>query len=249
MRYNKGNQNEEDLIKAIGGKEFEEFGNNLKNMLRIMFEDIDDSVFTAEPCDPAGKPDIKVTYHGVSKYVSVKSGGAIQIHAEKIRHFILFLRSKGISKATQRTILLYQYGDGSMDGTGKDRLTYEEIIPKMRDEVNAANLELNKDKDFIAEFVHHIIFEGNSTSLPKADYIYFGTPEYGLLCSANQIDKHVRRKCYTYIKSPHIGPVIFGPRARYVNYNSVSEEQRDWVGFKWCRLEADMSYISDRYDY
>ena len=64
MRINSGLQNELDLIKAIDGKRFDDFGNNIKNLMKAMYDDFDDDIFVVTKEDPRAKPDIAVTYHG-----------------------------------------------------------------------------------------------------------------------------------------------------------------------------------------
>ena len=82
-------------------------------------------------------------YKGIKKYVSLKSGRAESIHQEYIKNFILFLRSLGISKRTQQTILLYQYGDGTMDGSGKRRMKYHEMRTWLDERIKEAKNKLN----------------------------------------------------------------------------------------------------------
>lgn len=248
MRKNSGLVNEDELIKAIDGKRFDELGKNLQFNLKALFDGIDNDVFHAEKTDPAGKPDIKLTYHGLEHFMSVKSGAAEHIHSEEIKKFILAIREKGISTKTQKTILKFQFGDGTLDGTGKIRMDYEHLYYKLKDEIALANIELNQNKDFVVDMILKFIFFGNNKNLQPADCIYFGEPDYGVLATPKQITKHLQRKSYSYLNNLHIGPVLFAPRARYVNFIERSPEQRYWVSFRWVQMERDLNYISRRYD-
>lgn len=248
MRINSGLQNELDLIKAIDGKRFDDFGNNIKNLMKAMYDDFDDDIFVVTKEDPRAKPDIAVTYHGKTFHISIKSGGAEHIHCEDIKKFILSLRARGISKETQKTILKFQFGDGTLDGTGKDRLPYQTIFLQMQDEIKAANIELNRNRELVVDYVTKFLFHGNHEDLPSADYIYFGTPDFGVLASENQVIKHLQRKNWNYINSLHFGPVIFGPRARFINHDERQPQRRYYVAFKWGRLSNDIDYISRHYD-
>src|SRR5574344_1759959 len=114
MHINIGLQNEQDLIKAIDGKTFPQLSNNLKHILKEMFNDVDDtSVFKAYKGDPRGKADIIIVYKRIIHFVSVKSRADETIHSEEVTKFMAFLRENGISSKTQETFLLYQYGDGT----------------------------------------------------------------------------------------------------------------------------------------
>ena len=171
MRINSGLQNELDLIKAIDGKRFDDFGNNIKNLMKAMYDDFDDDIFVVTKEDPRAKPDIAVTYHGKTFHISIKSGGAEHIHCEDIKKFILSLRARGISKETQKTILKFQFGDGTLDGTGKDRLPYQTIFLQMQDEIKAANIELNRNRELVVDYVTKFLFHGNHEDLPSAEHL------------------------------------------------------------------------------
>ena len=59
-----------------------------------------------------------IEYKGNRKYISLKSGKADEIAQEGIKNFVLYLRKCGLSKRSQKTILLYHFGDGTNDGSG-----------------------------------------------------------------------------------------------------------------------------------
>ena len=58
-------------------------------------------------------------------------------------------RQFGISIETQKTLLLYQYGDGTMDGTGTKRMNYHEVFDWLHTHIEKANEELNGKFDII----------------------------------------------------------------------------------------------------
>lgn len=249
-RVNCGIRNEEERVKALDGKKFREINRNLQYNRKILFDDIEeDSVFSCEKTDLRGKPDLHIKCNGQEHFVSLKSGAAETVQAEDIRKFIFFLRKYNVSVKSQKTILLFQYGDTTMTGTGKDiRYSDMELMLLMKKEIADCNAELNQNQQLVTDFVHFCLFEGNFLELPKADYIYHGTPDYGVLCSHGQIQKHVTRKSYSYLKHPHIGPLLFGPRARYIDFNDRFPERRHLIAFRWPRLAQDRDYISRRYE-
>ena len=118
----------------------------------------------------------------------------------------------------------------------------------MQDEIKAANIELNRNRELVVDYVTKFLFHGNHEDLPSADYIYFGTPDFGVLASENQVIKYLQRKNWNYINSLHLGPVIFGPRARFINHDERQPQRRYYVAFKWGRLSNDIDYISRHYD-
>lgn len=249
MKKHKGIRNEQALIKAINGRTYDELSNNMKCLVDSIYEDIDPhSRFYAEKCDPRGKPDIMITLDSEVHFISVKTGQAEQVHMEDIKKFVLFLRERGISADTQKTILYFQYGDGTLDGTGAVRWSYEELLPRMSKLIEKANEELNKDKELVFAAMDRFVFKGNYKELPEADYIYHGSVNMGVICSKTQIIKHLKRRDFMYMKNLHIGPIQFRPYARFTDFKETHTEKRLVVAFKWVGMQADLDYITERYD-
>ena len=115
MPMNYGFLNEEEIVHRIDGKRIEELSHNLKNLLRDLYGVLDDEeIVHCQRTDDYIKPDIVIDYKNEKRYVSLKCGRSNIVHSEYVKNFVLFLRELGISKRTQQTILLYQYGDGTM---------------------------------------------------------------------------------------------------------------------------------------
>lgn len=249
-RINSGILNEEAMVEAINGKRFNQLNRNLQYNRKILFDGVEDnSLFSCEKRNPRGKPDIHIICNGQEHFLSLKSGAAETVQAEDIRKFIFFLRRYNVSVQAQKTILLFQYGDRTRTGTGKEiRYSERELMTILKREIQDCNHELNSKQDLISDFVVFCLFEGNFEDLPKADYIYHGNPDYGVLCSKVQVKKHIERKSYSYLTHPHIGPLLYGPRARYVDFNDRFPERRHLIAFRWPRLSQDRDYISRRYE-
>ena len=116
MHKNPGLRKEEELILHLNGRKVGEISRNTKYLLREMFEHLDDDeTIICEKVVDFIKPDFYITYKNKTHYVSMKSGRANTVHQESIEKFILWIRTLGISKKTQATILYYQFGDGTMD--------------------------------------------------------------------------------------------------------------------------------------
>lgn len=250
MLSHKGFYEEERLCNEINNKKFKELSNNMKTFLESIYglgSIRKKDIIYCKKVDGFYKPDIAITVNGTTKYVSIKSGKAESIHSERIKTFILYLRALGISKETQKTILLYQYGDGTMDGTGKRRMTYDELRFLLKDRIKAANDELNRDKSFVQEFIKHCLFVGVIENPVPADSVYHGSVEYGVVATDKQILKHIERKSWSYYNNLHIGPILIRPHARYVNKKVTNEDRRHKVECYWPHLAEDIDYISKRY--
>ena len=134
-----------------------------------------------------------------------------------------------------------------MDGTGKKRLSYEDIRYLLRDRIKQANIELNSNKDIMKKVMEHCMFIGVIEKPVVADCVYHGTVEYGIVATDKQIIKHIERKNWNYYSNLHIGPIMLRPHARYVNKETTCEKRRHKIVCYYPRLAEDLSYIATRY--
>ena len=247
--FNRGFEIEDRIIAAIDGKTLQELKNNLRFSIKRMFNNIDEQKpFFAKKCEPFGKPDIEISHNGEKHYVSVKSGRSKEFHSENIQKFVGFLKEHDIGEKTIGALLHFHFGDGTTDGTGEKRMDYYDTMTAYKSEIEAANSSLNRDKQLILDMLDRVIFQGNYTELPAAEFIYKGDDEMGVLCSRNQIRKHVMRKSFTFYRTPHIGPMVVRPYARYATGDGKYPEKRFIICFDWLDLDSDMEYISERYN-
>ena len=158
------------------------------------------------------------------------------------------MREKGISKQTIITILLFHFGDGTIDGTGEKRLGYHEISLLLTERIKKANIELNSSKEFVKEFIDRCVFDGAIEGFIPADCIYDGTLEYGVFVTRKQIHKHIETKSFSYYKSLHIGPLLLRPHARYTDGPIKNDRKRKVVVCYWPNLFLDILYIFRRYN-
>ena len=243
-----GFKNEETIIKSLNHKKFKQLNHNLQNMIITIFgESSQTTKVSCKKTDNFIKPDMIVTCNGQEAAVSIKNGHSSLLHTENIKSFILFLRSLGISKETQKTILLYQYGDGTMDGTGAKRMNYHDTFNWLKDRITAANKELNDRFDTIASVAERILFQGVDIAATPAEYIYLGDVNFGLVISKKQIISYLKKKPFSFYDNLHIGPILLRPHARYSDRAIVSDESRNKVCCYWARLNDDLVYIDQHF--
>ena len=249
MIINRGLLKEEQFIDALNEKKVSELSNNLRHMLTQIYGLLDENeVIKSALVEDYQKPDFYVEYKGEKKYISLKTGRASTVGQQLLKNFVLYLRGIGVSIESQKTILLYHYGDGTLDGSGGNRLGYNQLMPLLEDRIKQLNKELNANKELVLSFISKHVFEGTVEGNIPADYIYHGNLEYGVICSKKQILKHVERSSYAYMDHPHIGPLLFRPHARYSNKEVKSEFRKSKVDIYWPRLSDDLLYISERYN-
>ena len=94
-------------------------------------------------CHRISKGDVYLQINSEIKYLSIKSGNTDSMHFESIVSFIWFFRKLGVSEKTQKILLLFHYGDGTLDGTGSRRMLFEELYIKYKYLIEFASKELN----------------------------------------------------------------------------------------------------------
>lgn len=247
--FNTGIQFEKDFIQCLNGKKYSELTENLKNVVKCIFRLVkDEDIILAEECDPYGKPDVKISLNGESHYISLKTNTAKHLHSESLDKFITQLEDYQISKETINTIKKFHYGDGTLNGTGDVRMTYDELFPLMISDIKKANDELNFYNERMVSIVEKFVFVGNNDR-PEADFLYHGSINFGIICSRNQVLKHLRKRNYDYMRNPHIGPLQFHPYARYATFKERNPYKRNIINFVWVNFVSDLEYISSHYSY
>lgn len=238
------NANELKIIQAINGKKFNEISMHMQKILLTMFGNIDSNdELSAEIVMGFKKPDIQVKYKNVTKYISIKGGNNENVHKEEVKTFVLFLRNLGVSIKTQQTILYYHYSDRTMDGSGKIRYTFSEMMKILGKRIKEANEELNNSKFIIENSVTRALFDGVIQPIVKADYIYHGDEKAGILCSQEEILNYINKNAYYAETRLHIGPLVFFPHGRYPGLkplNEIQKKRREKVGLKWLNFRHDL---------
>ena len=238
---NSGLTIERRIAKSYNEKYFKELNPFQKEILLKMYPQIQekDLIKCKGYYFSKAKPDIQFIVNDEIKYVSIKSGRSDGMHIEEIKTFILFLRSLGVSIKTQKILLLYHYGDGTLNGTGKTRMLHNEIAFKYKELIEYATEEL-KTPEIIIPCLNRFMFTGTNLKRKSVDFIYFGDETYGILCSKNDLTNFVISRNYSHLKTMHIGPMTIQPYLRDVNRVSEHEYKRDMVQIKWHYLLTDL---------
>lgn len=249
MPANKGLFNESQIIMAMANKKVRDIPQNLKFMLFKMFGPLDeDEIIHSEQLKDWIKPDIFIEYKGIKKYVSIKCGRATEVHAEYIDTFVDFLKEHGLSEESCKFIKEYCYGDGTDDGSGAEAMDFITLKMHFQDRAKKFNEEVMHNPYIIEKAILRCLFEGNRPGMQEAEYIYFGTPQYGALCSKKQILKHLTRRTWGFMGNPHIGPLQFRMHIRGQARFEENEYKRHTIDLWWANLQQDIEFISERYN-
>ena len=247
---NRGKKLEINFVKKINGVKYKDLPYGIKENLNKMYKYIDDDdVIKSELVDGAQKPDFYVEINGDRRYISLKTGTASTVGSYGLKNFIAYLRSKGISEKTLKVIVLMHFCDGTLDNTGKKRYCFEDFRRGKDELIEAANEELNKDKEFIKDVVHKVVSKGFYEDNIEANYLYHGTEEQGYCCNFRQICRQIDTKKWKYIRNLHIGPIQFSPSARYVDRAILDDSKRWGMRFFWIGLHIEVERIGSAFRY
>ena len=250
MPTNDGFYKEDVLIAHLHHQTFGKLPNNLKNLVRPLFGLVEDNdLILCSKVEGYIKPDFCIECQGKRKYVSMKTGSANILHQEDVGTFTTFLRQIGISQETVETILLYQYGDGTLDGSAAERIEYNELRVMLKDRIKRANKELNEDKEILKKVIRRCIYFGTQENAIPIDALYFGTVEFGYVATVRQLERHFKVHKWDWMENLHIGPLQLRPHARYYGKEIKNPKRRQRLEIYWANLGRDIEFISLRYDY
>lgn len=246
--HNYGVLIEKELVNALNGKRYMKLPPNLKTLVRDMFGVVNPlDKIKCEQCEEYIKPDIVVTIKDKKRYVSVKSGTANVVHSELITTVVPFLRSCGVSEKCLKTLCLYHFGDGTLDGSGKVRKDYHETYEWLHYDIKRFNDDINDDHNTVISIIERFMFQGVRDDVPGVDYLYFGDLEFGMAISKGQILRHLSVKSFNFYENLHIGPLLIRPHAKYAHTEIKNDYSHKRVDFYWPNLKDDVKYIYQRY--
>lgn len=244
---NTGTKVELDFVKFINYKKYSDLNSNLRSFIKILFNNIEgEDILQCKRLNTKGKADIIIKLNNSVKYVSIKSGSQNSVHTEKLETFIVFLKKLGVKEEIIKILLLYHFGDGTYDGTGKIRWSAEESKLKYSREIKKFSRYINNHNNF-KEIINRILFTGTNIKI-VVDAIYYGDVSCGVWCKREELVKYfIKNKCY-YISTPHFSSLTYQTWCRNINLNRKSEEHRYYVQIKWFSILSDIIKIRKQND-
>ena len=240
----KGYKNECDFAKSINNKKYSELNDNIKTFIKFIFNDIkDNDILVCKRYKTYDKADVYIRLNNIIKNISIKSGIRVSVHAEPINSFVDFLQKMNFRKSIIEFLLLYHYGDFTLDGSGKIRLPASELKERYEKEIKIMNKYFNH-KNIIKKFVIRCLFEGISKQ-NQADYIYYGNPLNGIYASKEELINYFCNNKAGEIKAPHFSSITYQNWNRNIIYNPKLESHRYYCQFKWPSIIEDLKKIRE----
>ena len=176
---NRGTFNELLIINAINGKKVKNTNLLFQNLFYSFFENIDkNDIVKAYKGRPNEKTDVIVKINNQIMNISVKIGIKNSVHCEGIYTFLKFLKELKIPTYIINYYLYYHYADGTMDGSGKNRISVAEYKKDHAGSIEAINQFFNSAEK-MEKFSNRFIFKGTKEENSLVDIILWGTPAYG----------------------------------------------------------------------
>ena len=169
------------------------------------------------------------------------------VHCESIKKFVKFLETINISKTIIKEILKFQYADGTLNGTGKHRLSTAEYKNENKESIDIINKELNRDY-VIKSVVNRFIVQGTQHQTHKIDLLLYGTPDDFFFITPKEIHEYMQSKINVQSSTIHLANLTLQPLSRVLNYKENMEYMRNWIQIKWYNLEDNVIEImNNRY--
>lgn len=223
-----GLRNEEEIIDYLNHKRFSQTNQKWQKHIKAMFPDVreDDLITCKHYEDVKGKPDMVITINKKDVYVSIKTGRCVSMHHESFDTFTMFLREKGVSEKTIRTIKFFHYGETEKLNNNGKPFTPEELKSNYMKYFVAASKELDK-KSIIDAVIWRCVLKGGVERRKKADFLYYGNLEKGYLLSEEDIYNLVFQYRRHEKSAIHFGGLNYHP----------SRRERSNIDFHDCRIK------------
>lgn len=236
---------ETQFVTALNGKKYEDLKSPLSDLLKRIFPGIQkDELILAQKADPRGKSDVSIFTGEGRAEISLKSTSGDLIHSSPNDKFIRYLYEQGVSEFSLKTLLYFLYRDGTADGSGDRKWTYEETMFRLSPRIADFNEEVNGNRVLLQDCLDLALFRGNHPEIPPANWLYHGTLNGGIVVSRYQIAIWAKRILkMDFIRNPHIGPLHIRPYVQSVSEGTKSKDKLDWLRLKWVGMDSNLAFI------
>lgn len=251
MVFNKnidGYTNEEEFVKMLNDKKVENLNPLFQEFIKDLYKAYvihDNDITKCYKNEKREKADFIIEINNIQKRISLKKGVKNSVHVEPVWTFTKFLKNNKVPDNIIKLYLKFHYADGTIDGSGKQRMDSEEYKKRFQVEIDLINKFFNNPillKKCCQRFV---------LGLPKSkeiDAIVFGVIDDFIWMNKNEIINSVLRKRNNNFTGIHFGPLFCQPQNRCINKNPKYEFARNYTQIKWYHLSDDIiEELNNRY--
>lgn len=245
---NNGIKNENEFRAYLNGKQVKDVNKAFQDMLYYFFASChENSSITAWNLFSKKKADICIKINDEIRSFSIKMGYKNSVHTEWLFTFLDFLRDIGVDQATIFRLKRYHFADGTIDGTGDNRMSakeYQELFPE---EIKKINHVINRP-NIINKVVQRSVTMGNHSKY-EIDGLIYGTVNEFIWVSKEEIKRLTcDEKIIIESNGVHFGPLFYQSFGRCLNHNEKYEHLRSYMQFKWYNIHEHMDIIIKKRD-
>ena len=230
-----GYNNEYNFVLEFNNKKVNELSIMCKELVYSIFNNIkDDDLIKCWRNYYDQKTDVFLKIGKSVKGISIKMGSRNSVHEESISKFKKILIMHNIPKDIIYEYLKFHYADGTINNSGKNRLSALEYKKNNQQQIDNINKYFNNSK-IIFDAIDRFVLRGNN-SIYSISAIVLGTPDDFLWLTKDDIIKILNKRCNDYCSSPHFSNLVCQSKNRCLNYNKKHERYRNYVQIKWYSL-------------
>lgn len=245
MAFNKainGYENEDEFVRYLNKKQYQFVHPIFQDLLKKLYPNIkNDDMIRCLPNFGKQKSDIILIVNHVAKRVSIKKGVKNSVHAEPVWTFIRFLKKEKVPDLVIQKLLQYHYADGTLNGSGKNRLSVKEYKEKHQSEIDWMNRHFNS-RQFVSKLIDRFVLVGNN-SKTSVDALIYGVVEDFLWATKEEIKTVILEQIEDYSTSVHFSCLTYQPMTRCLNRNPKYEAKRHYIQMKWYNIADDIFKI------
>lgn len=195
--------NECRIIEELNLKRVKCIKDNLKDMLYALYDDLnDEDLILAYHCEKKEKADICIEFNRVKKYISIKYGDKNSVHTEELKNFKRFILYNNFGWEIMEKYLSYHYADGTLDGSGAERVSVAEYKLTHTEEIIEINKMFNKKK-ILNEAYRRFLFRGIVADGHTVDAILYCKGDIRLWASNDEVIDYLTHKAYLKSSGVH----------------------------------------------
>ena len=234
-----GINNEFDFVLAFNNKKVKELNPLLHKIITdIYFDAAEDDLIKSWRNCKRQKADIFLCINGVLKGISIKMKSRNSVHVEQIKDFCNFLYELGASEELVKKYIACHYADGTLNGKGIERQSFEQYKKFHQKDIDEINSFLNTPIN-IEKALNRFVLKGNNSEY-EIDGIIYGTPGDFLWIKKSDIVSIILFNMDKYCSAVHFGSLICQPLNRCLNYNNRYSYGRFYVQVIWYNLFDDI---------
>ena len=234
-----GKDNEYEFVKNLNNKNIKNLNPLLNSLLKHLFpNESEDAIIKCWLNHYPQKTDILIKINSHIKGISLKIGSKNSVHVEPVTEFVHFLTENKVSKECIIEYLRYHYADGTIDGSGMQRIGVADYKKYHQKEIDKINQELN-NIELLKKAINRFVLQGNNSKFKIDAIVYGGVNDFLWLSREEILDVLLRNK-NNYSTGVHFSNLFVQPQNRCLNYNKKYESERNNIQIKWYGLFDDI---------